>query len=285
MFGSRPVHLHRGAPVRWGRLWRALTPRRLSRSTATRGRCFRRSRAWNPLTANNRLPGARTMTRMRNRRARPGSAEFPGSGEPGDRRPGERWVSHHGDFTRTGPARRRSLLLWATLPSFADSENSASSSAQAEISLRDGPLTGAAASRTPTDSVEAARLRESGVRTGLWSCHDVQPALSGPDRETTSTHSEVAAGLAGPSRSVPGFPREEVARPGRSQLGSVVCSSRVERCRARLIEHERAKLGDQLAEAGRCGGMASAPHRSVAARIASARKRGRRSARLPRHWK
>ena len=46
---------------------------------------------------------------------------------------------------------------------------------------------------------EVARLCESGVRAGLWPPHDVWPALSGPDRETISTQSEVARGFASPN--------------------------------------------------------------------------------------
>ena len=45
--------------------------------------------------------------------------------------------------------------LWATLPSFADSESSASSSAQAAISLGEGPKTSAAASRSSSDSAKS----------------------------------------------------------------------------------------------------------------------------------
>ena len=46
--------------------------------------------------------------------------------------------------------------LWATLPSFADSESSASSSAQAESSLREGPLTSAASSRSSSDFAKSS---------------------------------------------------------------------------------------------------------------------------------
>jgi hypothetical protein len=45
--------------------------------------------------------------------------------------------------------------LWATLPSFADSDSSASSSAQAAISLGEGPKTSAAASRSSSDSAKS----------------------------------------------------------------------------------------------------------------------------------
>jgi hypothetical protein len=45
--------------------------------------------------------------------------------------------------------------LWATLPSFADSKSAASSSAQAAISLGEGPKTSAAASRSSSDSAKS----------------------------------------------------------------------------------------------------------------------------------
>jgi hypothetical protein len=45
--------------------------------------------------------------------------------------------------------------LWATLPSFADSESSASSSTQAAISLREGPKTSTTAGRSSSDSAKS----------------------------------------------------------------------------------------------------------------------------------
>ena len=45
--------------------------------------------------------------------------------------------------------------LWATLPSFADSASSVSSSARAEISVREGPLTNAAPSHSSSDSANS----------------------------------------------------------------------------------------------------------------------------------
>ena len=162
----------------------------------------------------------------------PGSSGFAGPGGPVVDVPGS------GGFPMkvTSPGRGQHAqlaALWATLPSFADSESSASSSAQAEISLRRGSAHECRGRSLVVRLDGVAGLRESGVRAGLRPGDDVRPALSRSDRQAPASHSEVARGFAGPNGACRVVRASRNVRRGRSQPGCVVCSSRGESSRPR----------------------------------------------------